>query len=150
MTGMNVLSMDLRLRIVGAYERNEGTYAELAQRFGVGEATVSRLLRRQRERGHLQPEAPGGGFPPRIADDLLPELVRLVAENPDATLDVLVERWQKKFGGELSRSSLLRALERAGVTRKKNDSGRRSNSARMSARNEQRSAERSPRSRSRS
>jgi transposase len=145
---MNVLSMDLRRRIVAAYERNEGTYAELAQRFGVGEATVSRLLRRQRERGHLEPEAPGGGFPPRIADDLLPDLVRLVAENPDATLDILVERWVKKFGGELSRSSLLRALERAGVTRKKSGSGPLNNSARTSARSGTRSSKRSPRSRS--
>lgn len=140
--------MDLRRRIVAAYERKEGTYAELAQRFGVGEATVSRLLRRQREHGHLQPEAPGGGFPPRIADELLPDLVRLVAENPDATLDILVGRWVKKFGGELSRSSLLRALERAGVTRKKSGSGRPSNSAPTSARSGHLSSKPSPRSRS--
>jgi transposase len=66
---VNSLSLDLRRRIVAAYERDEGTYFELAQRFGVGEATVSRLLRRQRELGHVVPEVAGGGFPPRISDE---------------------------------------------------------------------------------
>lgn len=126
--------MDLRRRIVEAHERKEGTYFELAQRFGVGEATVSRLLRRQRERGSVEPEAPGGGFPPRIGQDQLPKLVELVAERPDATLEAIRDAWLRQYGGELSRSSLLRALERAGVTRKKNASAPRSSFVLTSAR----------------
>jgi transposase len=132
--------MDLRRRIVAAYERNEGTYAEIAKRFGVGEATVSRLLRRKRERGHVEPEAPGGGFPARISDAQLPELVRLVAERPDATLDSLREIWVSRHGGALSRSSLLRSLERAKVTRKKSGSVRPSSSAGTSRKNAKPSA----------
>jgi transposase len=141
--------MDLRRRIVEAYERKEGTYFDLAQRFGVGEATVSRLLRRRRERGSVEPEAPGGGFPPRIADDQLLKLVRLVAERPDATLDAIRDAWLERYGGELSRSSLLRALQRAGVTRKKNASARRSSFVLTSARSETLSGKPSRKSHSR-
>jgi transposase len=144
---MNVLSMDLRRRIVAAYERKEGTYFELACRFRVGEASVSRLLRRRRERGHVIPEDPGGGFPPRIGDDQLPELVKLVAERPDATLDSIRDTWLERNGGELSRSSLIRALRRAGITRKKNASGLRNNSALTSPKNVKRSGKKSPKSR---
>ena len=140
---MNSLSLDLRRRIVAAYERNEGTYAELAQRFGVGEATVSRLLRRQRELGHVVPEAAGGGFPPRISERQFPELLRLVAEMPDATLDQLKDAWRSRHGVDLSRSSMLRSLQRARVTRKKSASGRRSSSAATSKRSASPSSKRS-------
>gem|GEM_PF-3891486 len=47
---MNPLSVDLRRRIVERYQKGDVTYAEVAAWFHVGEATVSRLLRRSRER----------------------------------------------------------------------------------------------------
>ncbi len=144
---MNSLSLDLRRRIVAAYERDEGTYFELAQRFGVGEATISRLLRRQRELGHVVPEIAGGGFPPRISDDQFPALLRLVGEMPDATLDQLKDCWRTRYGVDLSRSSMLRSLQRAGVTRKKSVSARRSNSATTWKRNAPPSSKKSKTSR---
>lgn len=55
----------LRERLVDAYKRGGFTYASLAAMFGVGEATVSRLLTRDRRNGgDLRPNAPGGGNPP--------------------------------------------------------------------------------------
>lgn len=111
---MNSLPLELRRRIVEAYERKEGTYFELAQRFGVGEATVHRLLRLKRERGDVNPGSPSG-----ITEEELPQLVRLVNEFPDATLDELKDLWGARHRCELSRSSIVRALRRAGITRKK-------------------------------
>jgi transposase len=121
---MSRVPLDLRRRIVEAYERKEGTYFKLAQRFGVGEATVYRLLRLKRERGSVAPGAPGG-----IAEDELPKLVQLVGEFPDATLDQLREVWAYRNRCELSLSSIARGLLRAGITRKKTP-GRRGRSAR--------------------
>ena len=47
---MKALSEDLRRRIVNHYKRHSGaTYASTAARFSVGDATVSRLLRLERE-----------------------------------------------------------------------------------------------------
>jgi transposase len=106
--------MELRRRIVEAYERKEGTYFELAQRFGVGEATVYRLLKLQRERGNVRPGAPSG-----VTEEELPEFVRLVNEFPNATLEQLKEAWVSRTRRQLSRSSIVRALRRAGITRKK-------------------------------
>jgi len=120
---MTALSLDLRKRIVTRYERGGITYAELAETFGVGEATVSRLLRRRRERGALERDAPGGGYPPRIAPEQFSQLLKLVAEKPDRTVAELCEDWLARYGGSLSLSSMTRALARAGVTRKKKPSG---------------------------
>lgn len=119
---MEALSLDLRRRIVARYKRGDLTYAEVAALFDVGEASVSRLMRRSREREDLE-RAPGaGGFPPRITDDQLQLLVQLVAEKPDRTLPELCDAWMDRYGGDLTRSSLGRALRRAGLTRKKSPS----------------------------
>lgn len=111
---MQSLPLGLRQRIVSAYERKEGTYFEVAQRFGVGEATVYRLLRLKREQGAVLPPARGG-----IPDDELPQLALLVSEFPHATLDQLRIAWVARYQRELSRSSMVRALRRAGIARKR-------------------------------
>jgi len=111
---MNALPLELRRRIVEAYERREGTYFELAQRFGVGEATVYRLLRLKRERGDV-----GMGAVRGIREEELPQLVQLVSEIPGATLEQLKQAWISRTGRELSLSCVARALRRAGISRRK-------------------------------
>jgi len=106
--------MELRRRIVEAYERKEGTYFELAQRFGVGEATVYRLVRLKRERGNVRPGAPTG-----VSEEESQEFVQLTNDFPHATLEQLKEAWVSRTGRQLSRSSIVRALQRAGITREK-------------------------------
>ena len=114
------LSLDLRRRIVSAYLRGDGTYAELAARFEVGEATISRLLRRHRERGNVERDPRGGGVPQKIPPQLYPQLRKLVAQQPDRTVEQLCHAW-RAFGGErLSRSAMMRTLRKAGLTWKKN------------------------------
>lgn len=122
----NAISTDLRRRLVAAYDRGEGTYAEIARLFGVGEATVSRVLRRQRERGSVEPDGHGGGMPARISDEELPALRELVLAAPDRTVEELRREWRRLRKTVLSRSSMLRALRRANLTWKKNGSGHRS------------------------
>lgn len=112
---MNSLPLELRRRIVEAYERGEGTYFELAQRFGVGEATVYRLVKLKRERGTVRVAAAQRG----ISEEELPEFVKLVHESPGATLDQLKQAWVTRTHCELSLSSVVRALRRAGIARKK-------------------------------
>jgi transposase len=116
---VNSLSIDLRRRIVARYQKGGVTYAEVAELFEVGEATVSRLLRRAREREDLHPDPIGGGFPPRIANEPLPLLVALVADKPDRTLVELCHEWRARHGTKISAASMGRSLHRAGLTRKK-------------------------------
>lgn len=91
--------------------KGDVAYAQVAELFDGGEASVSRLLRRERGRGHLDPDAIGGGYPPRIADDHLPLLIKLVAEKPDRTLGDLCKVW----GDDTTRSCRSRAWDGNGV-----------------------------------
>lgn len=113
------LSLDLRKRIVAHYQKGQTTYVETAVLFGVGEASVSRLLRRARERDSLESELAGGGFPPRIRAEDYPQLLEVVATHPDSTVAEICDIWKKLKSVTVSESSMKRAFYRVGLTRKK-------------------------------
>jgi transposase len=132
-------SKDLRKRVVAAYQAGRGTYAEIANLFSIGEASVSRWLRRFRETRDLSPSPHGGGMKPRIPPEQQPVLEALVAEKPDRTVQELRDEWQRRHGVDLSRSAMQRALLRAGFRWKKNAFVRRSKTARTYGNAERRS-----------
>ena len=51
---MRAYSLDLRERVVAAYEKGEETIAEIAARFSVGETFLKKMLRQKRESGSLE------------------------------------------------------------------------------------------------
>ena len=118
-------SLDLRRRVVEAYLAGEGTYAVLAERFAVGEASVDRWLRLYRETQGVVPRPHGGGKRPRLDDEGLQTLRALVEAQPDATLEELAGAYRAAKGVELALSVVHRALARLGLTRKKRHSMRR-------------------------
>jgi transposase len=59
-------SVDLRERVVAAFDRTGMTDQEAAALFKIGEATVRRWKRLKRETGALERRPGGGGNPPRI------------------------------------------------------------------------------------
>ena len=122
--------MALRERIVSAYKRSKFTYAQIADLFDVGEASVSRLLRLDRESGgDLRPDAHGGGCPRRIPAEQFDALRVLVSEIPDATRVDLCEIWEERFGVRMSKATMGRIMQEAGLTRKKSNSQQSNNSA---------------------
>jgi transposase len=112
------ISKDLRRRAVDAYRNGRGTYREVAEIFGVGEASVDRWLRLDRERDDVGPE-PHGGVSPRIPEEQYGALAKLVAEKPDRAVVDLRDEWQRRYGVALSRSAMQRALLKAGFSWKK-------------------------------
>lgn len=112
---MRPLSLDLRERVAAAVDDGEGSQREIAKRFHVSLSFVSRLLKRRREAGTLEPAPHGGGsrFALGAADRL--KLGQLVAEHNDATLEELRDRG----GFECSLTTIWRTLRRMGLTRKK-------------------------------
>lgn len=114
------ISLDLRRRLVSAYRSGKtATYAATAAMFGVGEATVSRLLRRERETGDVLEKPRGGNHKPVVDDDW----VRAHAEAlPDATLAERVVAWAEHSGRRVSRMAMCNALRRIDWTHKKNSS----------------------------
>lgn len=81
------LSLDLRKRVVMAYEAGEGTMKSLGRRFSVGEATVKRWVRRKRQGLGLEP-GPYRGKEPRIGGERLAIVQAIVEESPDETREV--------------------------------------------------------------
>lgn len=119
-------STDIQLReaIVRAWHQEKLTYAAIAALLGVGEATVSRVLRRYRETASVAPRAHGGGNVSPIHGEVADALKRLVAELPDATIDELTQALTQGTSVSTSRSAVMRALQRMGYSRKKRRSRR--------------------------
>jgi transposase len=122
--------IELRLRVVHAYEAGEGTYPEIGQRFAVGEASVRRWVKQSRERGTLDPLPRGGGTPSEITAG---DLSILLAALPDGNAGELTAVYNRRRRGQarVHVSSLKRALRRHGYVVKKSASGRWSNSGPM-------------------
>jgi transposase len=119
------LSLDLRERIVSAYERQEGSQQALAIRFSVGRETVGRLVRQYRSTGSLAPKSGPRGKTATLAGDNLPKLVALVEEDNGRTLDELVELLETRHNIETSTSAVSRILLKHRISRKKNVSSHR-------------------------
>ncbi len=115
---MKPLSLDLRQRIVSAFEQGEGSRQTLARRFGVGEATVQRLLRRKRQTGTLHPK-PMGGRAPIVSDEELTLFETWLTEDCDLSQRELAQRFADKTGKAISQPSVCRVLKRLEITRKK-------------------------------
>ncbi len=130
----SALSLDLRQRIIAAWQNQEGTWKELAERFGVGEATVDRLVARFRRTGSVAPDPHGGGQPALIPDEQLSVVRRLLDAEPDITVAELAARYRCEAGLRVSRSTMSRTVARLGYTRKKRPSSARSATARASRR----------------
>jgi transposase len=114
--------IELRARVVEAYEAGEGSYVVIAARFSVGEASVKRWVRRKR-RGQLAAYRKGGGTPSTITQT---EVDALVAGLRDATAGEITAEFNRRRRGRsrVHVSSMKRALHRFGYVIKKNDEGR--------------------------
>lgn len=119
---MSPLSVDLRQRIIQAWQKEKARVPELAERFSVGTATVKRLIRRFRETGSIEPRPHGGGQRPKIPAEKLPQVQRLLEANPDWSVDELAEAYNRQEGTTVSRSTITRTIARLGFTRKKSPS----------------------------
>ena len=113
-------SIDLRQRVINAYEAQEGSQRQIAQRFQVSHSFVKRLIYRYRETGTIEPKSHGGGAIAIIKKSELKQIEQLVNEQPDALLRELCERWEIKKGVKVSISTMHRKLVKLRLTTKKN------------------------------
>ena len=113
-------SSDLRERVVGEIEEG-ATRREAAERFGVSVASAVRWHQAWRNDGTVESKPCGGSRSP--LDDYADEIVALVEEQRDWTLEEIVAAMHKRrIPG--SRTALFRFLERYGITRKKKGAAR--------------------------
>jgi len=115
--------IELRERVVKAYESGEGAYHVIAAMFSLGEATVKRWVWRFRERGSVVPTPKGGGTPSTITAS---EIESILERLGDATANELTAEFNRRRRGNhrVHVSSMKRALHRHGYVVKKNAAGR--------------------------
>src|SRR3954453_23184823 len=113
-------SRDLRERALAGYEAGEGSQARIAERYRVGERTLSGWLKAAREEGRRAPKPVGGG--PKPVGGEAATLAALVAEQNDATLAEYADLLAERAGVRRSPSALCRALRALGLVRKKRPS----------------------------
>jgi transposase len=83
-----------------------GGYVQLAQRFGVGVATVKRWMWRRREAGGLQPLFGNNGNKPIFTTPQKLDLSRqILVREPDLTCEELVAAWSGAIGMQLGRTT---------------------------------------------
>jgi len=118
---MKAYSIDLRFKIIEAYEQGEGSQREIAERFKVSPGFIQNLLKLYRTEKTVVPKPHTGSYPP-ILTEHFPLIQKLVAEDNDATLAELCAEVEKRVGLCVSVSTMGRALQLLGLTRKKNTS----------------------------
>ena len=114
------LSVDLRQRIIAAYEAKEGSQRQLAERFKVSLSFIRDLRRHQRETGTLLPKAHRGGATAKLGQQQLPIVEALVTAQPDALLEELCERFGAQTGVSVSVATMQRAVCKLKLSVKKN------------------------------
>jgi transposase len=113
------LSLDLRERILKAYDQGEGTQIEVAHRFDVSHGMVKKLIQQRRHVGTIAPLHHRAGRKPQIESAHRWELRALVTKKPDTTL----EEMRVALGLKCTIQAIHYVLLDMGLTYKKRRSG---------------------------
>jgi transposase len=121
----NAYDLVLRERAVAAYERGDGSYADLAAVFALDHRTLERWVARLRATGSVAPHAKGGGWRCRID---LGELHAVIRERPDGTTTELCRAYNRRVrrAQRTTPTSFRRAMRRVGYMLKKTAAAERS------------------------
>jgi len=124
------LSVDLRERIVAAYDAREGTREEVAKRFRVSLGMVKKLLEQRTRTGDLRPRHRFSGRKARLMPEQGSRLRQLIAQEPDLTLAEMKARLELSC----TVAAVHWVVTRLGLTYKKRRSMRPSKTGRTSRR----------------
>lgn len=116
---MKAYSLDLRQRVVAAYEEGKGTIAGIAAQFSVGQTFLKKMLRQKRETGSVQRLAAGAGAKKALSESQRQWLAQQVTEKADATLSELRESLTQRKQVSVSVSTVCRELKQLRLGRKK-------------------------------
>ena len=112
--------------MVNCYLEGGESLEEVAEKFEVGRASVVRLVRLKKKTGTILPKIHWKRGPDPLIDDKGLDVVRKELKiQADATIEELVERYEKRTGVAVSTSTMSRALARIGFSKKRKLSSRR-------------------------
>ena len=118
---MKAYSLDLRQRVVVAYEKGKSSIVEVAEQFNVGQTFVKKMLRQKREQGSVAPLAHGGGRQQALSEKEHRWLRQKVKERTDISLAELQEHLATTAGLTVSLPTIHRSLRASRLSHKKKD-----------------------------
>ena len=116
---MAAYSVDLRQKILSAWQNKEGTQRDLAKRFKVSLSFIRDFLRRYRETNEITARPQGGDRRSKLKREEQELLKTMVNEQSDIYLRELQAAIKERKAIEVSLSSLSRTLKRLKLKRKK-------------------------------
>ena len=116
---MRTISLDLRQRIVAAYDKGQDIREQVARRFEVSLGLVKKLLQQRRRTGDLAPRHRFSGRKPTILPSHQNQMRQLLADQPDLTLPEL----RQATGLRCTLPAIHYALKAMDLTYKKRHSG---------------------------
>ena len=114
---MKAYSQDLREKVLRAVDQGFPR-EEIIKLLGVSRATIKRYLKQRRETGTVAPKVIPGR-PPKKLGPLQAELVAQLQAHDDLGLEDQCRLWEQSHGVRVSTSTMSRAIQRVGWTRKK-------------------------------
>ena len=115
---MKPYSIDLREKVVKAYQQGKTSIRKVAARFDVSKAFVQKLLKQKQTTGHVQSQKQGGSLK-SVLHSYAAQLVEMVEKSPDGTLSEYCEYWLQNHNQSVSPSMMCRELKKLNLTRKK-------------------------------
>jgi transposase len=112
---MKTLSLDLRERILTAYDQKQGTREEIGRRFRVSVGMVKKLLQQRSKTGEIGSRHHRSGRKALIKPEHRQELKGMLMAKPDLTL----AQMQEKLGVACTVQAIHYALEAMDLTYKK-------------------------------
>lgn len=125
---METISLDLRRRILKAYDQGRSTREEVAARYEVSLGMVKKLIQQRRHTGDIAPRHHRSGRKPKILASHQRQLRTLLKAKPDLTLEEL----RGALGLECTLPAIHYTLEKMGLSYKKRRSGPASKTGRTS------------------
>lgn len=123
---MQAYSLDLRQRVVSAYEQGHDSIATVAERFSVSVGFVKKMLSLSRTTGELAPRPHGGGRSASLSARQRQLISRRVRARNDISLAELQTILQEQEGVSVHVSTICRVLAQLDLPHKKRASPPRS------------------------
>ncbi len=118
---MKAYSRDFRQKIIDAYNNQEGSQRQIAQRFGVSLSFLQNLLKRYRNNGTVDPRPHGGGQSSKLNQEQIKVLAQLVEENQDLTLMQLCQKLELMIEVRISRATMGRIIKKLNLNHNHNN-----------------------------
>ena len=113
-------SLDLRQKIVDAYDSGAISQRGLAQQFGVAKSFVQKLLKQRRDTNSIAPKVREQQTQPKLTAEHRAILTDLVEANNDATLEELCDELEQHTGVRVGTTTMHNTLQQLEFTVKKN------------------------------